>query len=88
MQSGPSAAYKGGWVLPTPPFTTKVLPFTLRLLVFLAETDPAVAGRKELADTPQVELNPFGTWLTALTWLALIALNLWCFRKVLRRPAK
>lgn len=64
-----------------------MLPTALSLLAFLATTDPLGGGEgaKELAGTPQVELNPFGTWLTVITWCALVCINLWCFRKVLRR---
>ena len=32
-----------------------------------------------------VELNPFGTLSTLAAWLVLIALNAWCFRRILRR---
>ena len=35
-----------------------------------------------------VELNPFGTWLTVLTWVSLLAINFWCFRRILRQPKK
>lgn len=45
-------------------------------------TDFAAAG------TP-VQLNPFGTLSTLAAWLVLIALNAWCFRRILRRvPAR
>ncbi|MHC4822557.1 MAG: hypothetical protein ACYTEP_00895 [Planctomycetota bacterium] len=65
-----------------------MLPVTLSLLTFLTGSDPVGGGEgaKELAAAAQVELNPFGTWLTVITWCALVGINLWCFRKVLRRP--
>ncbi len=37
-----------------------------------------------VSGTP-IELNPFGTLSTLAAWLVLIALNAWCFRRILRR---
>lgn len=36
------------------------------------------------AGTP-VQLNPFGTLSTTLAWLLLVALNAWCFQRIVRR---
>lgn len=35
-----------------------------------------------------VQLTPFGTLSTTLAWLVLVALNAWCFHRIVRgRPA-
>jgi membrane protein implicated in regulation of membrane protease activity len=54
--------------------------------VALLLTDP-VGGADEglAAAAATVELNPFGTWLTVLTWVCLLAINAWCFRRILRQ---
>lgn len=69
-----------------------MLPATLFLLTALVGTDPttgnALAGEtavRALANNAQVELNPFGTWLTVITWCALVGINLWCFRRIVRK---
>jgi flagellar biogenesis protein FliO len=43
----------------------------------LEETAPAVAT-----------LNLFGATITTLTWVLLIAINLWCLRRLFRSQAK
>lgn len=65
---------------------------TLFLLTTLVGTDPTpgTTGSSEgvvetLANNAQVELNPFGTWLTVITWCALVGINLWCFRRIVRK---
>lgn len=36
----------------------------------------------------QVQLNPFGALSTMLAWVVLVAVNGWCFQRILRhRPA-
>ena len=36
------------------------------------------------AAAPQyLELNPFGTWTILAAWALLVAVNLWCFRRIL-----
>ena len=32
-----------------------------------------------------MELTSFGTLSTMLAWMVLVALNAWCFRRILRR---
>ena len=58
----------------------------LNLLALLSGTDPAtgVTNAAAAGSTPQVELSPFGTLITVITWATLIGINLWCFRKLLK----
>ena len=71
-----------------------MLPATLFLLTTLVGTDPTpgAPGSGEvvnaLANKPQVQLNPFGTWLTVATWCALVGINLWCFRRIVRQEGE
>lgn len=37
--------------------------------------------------TTVAELNPFGEWFITATWLVLLGLNLWCFRKLIKHPS-
>ena len=63
----------------------------LNLLSLLTGTDPATGAMDATAigTNPQVELSPFGTLITVITWAALIGINLWCFRKALmHKPEK
>ncbi|PCJ53235.1 MAG: hypothetical protein COA70_09920 [Planctomycetota bacterium] len=63
----------------------EVLLYHLNLLVLLSGTDPVVGVSDAAAagTSPQVELSPFGTLITVITWATLIGINLWCFRKAL-----
>jgi hypothetical protein len=58
-------------------------------LNFLASqlTAPSSGAVEEVtvAASNIVELNPFGTWLTVLTWASLLSINFWCFRRILRQ---
>lgn len=54
-----------------------VEPGATALLVVPAGRD---AGRPE-----EVQLNPFGELTIALAWVALVAINLWTWRTILRR---
>ncbi len=46
----------------------------------------ATGAPAELAPAPPpVELTSVGTTATLLTWAALLAINLWCLRRILRR---
>ena len=42
------------------------------------------AGR-DLTRPDEVQLNPFGELTIALAWVALVAINLWTWRTILRR---
>jgi len=68
----------------------EVLLHHLILLALLSGTDPANGmGDAAARNAPQVELSPFGTLCTVLTWATLIGINLWCFRKALKhKPEK
>lgn len=58
----------------------------LTTIAVLLLTDPTGGtGEATRAAAPVVELNPFGTALTMVAWLSLIAINLWCFRRILRQ---
>ena len=52
---------------------------------------PALTAASEAAEVAaaqaQVQLNPFGTLSTTLAWMVLVAVNGWCFQRILRhRP--
>jgi len=71
--------------------TLEVLPNSIVLLAILSGTAPAsgMLDATAAGNTPQVELNPFGTLITVLAWATLIGINLWCFRKALtHKPDK
>lgn len=64
-----------------------MLPPTTFLLQVLSG---AASGPSELPSPtpPPVELTSMGTLATILTWAALLAINLWCLRRILKkRPA-
>jgi flagellar biogenesis protein FliO len=42
---------------------------------------------QEAANTPAA-LNPFGTVFTALVWVLLILINLWCLRKLIKSDTR
>lgn len=42
------------------------------------------AGREQVRPD-EVQLNPFGELTMALAWTALVAINLWTWRTILRR---
>ena len=43
----------------------------------------ADAPERTLMPSAPADLNPFGTVFLILSWLLLLGLNAWCFRKVL-----
>lgn len=52
---------------------------------------PVLAASSEAAEVAaaqaQVQLNPFGAFSTTLAWMVLVAVNAWCFQRILRhRP--
>ena len=62
----------------------------LALLYSLAV--PALTASSEAtqvaAAQTHVQLNPFGALSTTLAWMVLVAVNGWCFQRILRhRPA-
>ena len=68
--------------------------FTPPSLPGQAEAAPAevaliLASHEGETATPQeVSLNPLGEWVIVLAWAALVAINLWTWRTLLkRRPA-
>lgn len=44
-----------------------------------------VPASLETARPDEVQLNPFGELTMALAWTALVAINLWTWRTILRR---
>ena len=61
----------------------------LDLLGFLPWTFLAHLGGDSMPETQSlVQLNPFGSAFTAATWVTLVALNLWCWKKVLGHQGK
>lgn len=55
---------------------------------------PAAAGAEALTLAPArgeetaretVRLNPVGEWTLALAWIALVAINLWTWRMILKK---
>jgi hypothetical protein len=60
---------------------------TLLHVVVSAVTASGDAAELAAAQT-QVQLNPFGALSTMLAWVVLVAVNAWCFQRILRhRPA-
>ncbi len=45
---------------------------------------PGAAGREA---QEKVRLNPVGEWTLAIAWVALVAINLWTWRMILKKRA-
>ena len=61
----------------------------LDLLGLLLWTFMAHLGGDSAAEAQSlVQLNPFGSAFTAAAWVTLVALNLWCWKKVLGHQGK
>ena len=44
-----------------------------------------VPASRSASEPNEVQLNPFGELTIALAWVALVAINLWTWRTILRR---
>jgi hypothetical protein len=44
-----------------------------------------VSSGRDASRPDEVQLNPFGELTLALAWVALVAINLWTWRTILRR---
>lgn len=50
-----------------------------------AEALILVPAAEEKAAPDGVRLNPVGEWTLALAWIALVAINLWTWRMILKK---
>jgi len=65
------------------------VPPLLELLSLLPWTFMAHLGGDSASEAQSlVRLNPFGSAFTAAAWVTLVALNLWCWKKVLGHQGK